>query len=67
MRISFNWLKDFIDITQTPQEIAALLTDCGLEVEGIEDWESISAASPGHNRRTMRDPNSPSRGQPDEP
>lgn len=47
MRISFNWLKDFIDITQTPQEIAASLTGCGLEVEGIEEWESIKGGLSG--------------------
>ncbi len=47
MRISFNWLKDFIDITQTPQEIAALLTDCGLEVENMEEWESIKGGLSG--------------------
>jgi len=47
MRISFNWLKDIIDITQTPQQIAALLTDCGLEVESIEEWESIKGGLNG--------------------
>ncbi len=47
MRISFNWLKDFIDITQTPQEIAALLTGCGLEVENMEEWESIKGGLNG--------------------
>ena len=47
MRISFNWLKDFIDITQTPKEIAAMLTDCGLEVEGTEEWESIKGGLNG--------------------
>ena len=47
MRISFNWLKDFIDIKQTPQEIAALLTDCGLEVESVEEWESIKGGLNG--------------------
>lgn len=47
MLISFNWLKDFIDITQTPQEIAALLTGCGLEVENIEEWESIKGGLNG--------------------
>ncbi len=47
MRISINWLQDFIDLKQTPQEIASLLTDCGLEVEGIEEWESIKGGLNG--------------------
>src|SRR5476649_2024429 len=47
MKISFNWLKEIIDITQTPQEIAALLTGCGLEVEGIEKYQSIKGGLEG--------------------
>jgi len=41
MKISFNWLKKYIDIDQSPEEIAALLTHSGLEVEGVEAHESI--------------------------
>jgi phenylalanyl-tRNA synthetase beta chain len=41
MKISFNWLKKYIDITRSPEEIAHLLTHSGLEVEGIETQESI--------------------------
>lgn len=36
MRISLNWLKEYIDIDQSPEELAHLLTMAGLEVEGIE-------------------------------
>ena len=36
MRISLNWLKEFVDIDQTPAEVAELLTMAGLEVEGLE-------------------------------
>jgi phenylalanyl-tRNA synthetase beta chain len=36
MKISYNWLKDIIDITETPEEIGARLTQAGLEVEGID-------------------------------
>jgi phenylalanyl-tRNA synthetase beta chain len=36
MKISYNWLKDFIDITETPEVIGDRLTQAGLEVEGIE-------------------------------
>ncbi|BAQ65091.1 phenylalanine--tRNA ligase subunit beta [Geminocystis sp. NIES-3709] len=37
MRISFNWLKELVDITITPEELAKILTVAGFEVEDIED------------------------------
>jgi phenylalanyl-tRNA synthetase beta chain len=36
MRISLNWLKEYIDIDNTPEELAHILTMAGLEVEAIE-------------------------------
>jgi phenylalanyl-tRNA synthetase beta chain len=36
MRISLNWLKEYIDLDHSPEELAHLLTMTGLEVEGIE-------------------------------
>lgn len=39
MRISYNWLKSYIDIDLTPHEAAERLTNSGLEVEGIEPIE----------------------------
>jgi phenylalanyl-tRNA synthetase beta chain len=36
MRVSFEWLKDFVDITASPKEVADRLTMAGLEIEGIE-------------------------------
>src|SRR3990170_1938530 len=36
MRISYNWLKEYVDITLTPQQLADRLTMAGLEVEGLE-------------------------------
>lgn len=41
MTISLNWLKEYIDINETPEKIAELLTDLGLEVEGIEEIGGI--------------------------
>lgn len=42
MNISYNWLKDLIDLGLTAEETAAALTRVGLAVEGIhrhgEDW-----------------------------
>jgi len=37
MRISLNWLKDLIEITLSPEELADALTMAGFEVEDIED------------------------------
>ncbi|MBE9541380.1 MAG: hypothetical protein IMF01_03605, partial [Proteobacteria bacterium] len=36
MRVSLNWLKEFVDIDQTPAEVAEILTMAGLEGEGLE-------------------------------
>ncbi|MCF1752874.1 phenylalanine--tRNA ligase subunit beta [Mariniradius sediminis] len=47
MKISINRLKDFIALDQKPEEIAALLTGSGLEVEGIEVFESIKGGLDG--------------------
>jgi len=37
MRISLNWLREIVDITMTPEELAHTLTMAGFEVEDIED------------------------------
>jgi phenylalanyl-tRNA synthetase beta chain len=37
MNVSLNWLKQYITIDKTPHEIEGLLTDLGLEVEGMEE------------------------------
>ncbi|MCH7403477.1 phenylalanine--tRNA ligase subunit beta [Belliella kenyensis] len=47
MKISINRLKHFIELDQTAEEIAALLTGSGLEVEGIETFESIKGGLEG--------------------
>jgi phenylalanyl-tRNA synthetase beta chain len=36
MKISYNWLKTLININETPEELAVMLTNCGLEVDGLE-------------------------------
>jgi phenylalanyl-tRNA synthetase beta chain len=36
MKVSLNWLKDFVEIEHTPAELADMLTMAGLEVEGLE-------------------------------
>ena len=47
MRISYNWIKQFLKIDWKSDEIAALLTDLGLEVEGVEPFESIKGGLKG--------------------
>lgn len=47
MKISYNWLKEYINIDLNPKEVAKLLTDTGLEVEGIEQIESIKGGLKG--------------------
>ncbi len=47
MRISYNWLKQFIKIDWKADETAALLTDLGLEVEVVEAFESITGGLKG--------------------
>jgi len=38
MRLSINWLKDFVDLTTSPAELAEKLTLAGLEIEAIETF-----------------------------
>lgn len=47
MKISYNRLKAYIAIQESPEEIGALLTGSGLEVEGIEVFESIKGGLEG--------------------
>ena len=47
MKISFNWLKDFIDISISPEEVSDHLTFSGLEVETLEKVESIKGGLEG--------------------
>ncbi len=47
MRISYNWLKQFIKTDWKSDETATLLTDLGLEVEGIEKYQSIKGGLEG--------------------
>jgi len=41
MKISYKWLKDLLNFNLTADETAAYLTDCGLEVEGVETFETV--------------------------
>jgi phenylalanyl-tRNA synthetase beta chain len=47
MKISHNWLKQFIAVEQSPEEIAKILTSIGLEVESIETFQTIKGGLEG--------------------
>lgn len=47
MTISYNWLKEYIDIPESPEEIAQVLTGTGLEVEYIEPFSTIKGGLAG--------------------
>ena len=47
MKISYNWLKEFIHTDKTPQEISTILTGTGLEVESVEKVQAIPGGLEG--------------------
>ncbi|MBC3846626.1 phenylalanine--tRNA ligase subunit beta [Winogradskyella echinorum] len=47
MKISYNWLKQFINIDWDAEKTGELLTDLGLEIEGIEQYESVKGGLKG--------------------
>ena len=47
MKISYNWLLEYCRIPQTPEEVASILTGCGLEVESIEKQEQVKGSLNG--------------------
>ena len=47
MKISYNWLKQFLQIDWDAQKTGELLTDLGLEVEGITQFESVKGGLRG--------------------
>lgn len=47
MKISYNWLKRYIDFDIEPNKLSELLTDCGLEVEGLEKVQSVKGGLEG--------------------
>lgn len=47
MKISYNWLQQFLKIDLEAEQVAEILTDLGLEVEGIEKFESVKGSLDG--------------------
>jgi phenylalanyl-tRNA synthetase beta chain len=61
MKISYNWLKEFINTDKTPQEISTILTGTGLEVESVEKVQAIPGGLEGlvigYVKETAQHPN----------
>jgi len=47
MKISYNWLKQFVQIDKTPQELSLILTNVGLEVESVEEVQPVAGGLAG--------------------
>ena len=47
MKISYRWLQQYIDITESPEEIGHVLTSTGLEVESIDPFETVKGGLKG--------------------
>ena len=47
MNISYNWLKNYLNVNLPTEEVSALLTDTGLEVEGVKEVDSVKGGLKG--------------------
>ena len=47
MKISYNWLKDYLECGLTPEGVAEALTSIGLEVDALEQVEEIPGGLAG--------------------
>ena len=47
MKISYNWLKQYVNTDLSPERMAEILTDTGLEVEGLNKIEAVKGGLEG--------------------
>jgi phenylalanyl-tRNA synthetase beta chain len=47
MNISYKWLKEYVDFDLNPQQVADALTSCGLEVDALEEVQTIRGGLKG--------------------
>ena len=47
MNVSLNWLKEYLQIDLDAEKVGEILTEIGLEVEGMEEVESIEGGLKG--------------------
>jgi phenylalanyl-tRNA synthetase beta chain len=47
MNISYNWLKQYVNLDIEPEEVSKILTSIGLEVGGVEEVQTIKGGLEG--------------------
>ena len=47
MKLSYNWLKDYLECNLTPVQVADAMTSIGIEVDGVEEQEEIPGGLAG--------------------
>src|SRR4051812_45857888 len=47
MTISYHWLKEYIDLPESPEETGKILTSTGLEVESVKAFETVKGSLEG--------------------
>lgn len=47
MKVSYHWLRDYLNFDKSPEQLAEILTNTGLEVEGIESIGSVTGGLAG--------------------
>ena len=47
MKISYNWVKDYINTELEPSRVAEILTGIGLEIESMDEWVSVKGGLEG--------------------
>ncbi len=47
MKISYNWLREYLNVDAGTEELSAILTSLGLEVEDVEEWVSVRGGMKG--------------------
>ncbi len=47
MKISYNWLKQYVNVELPVEKVSEILTDTGLEVEGVEKYQSVKGGLEG--------------------
>lgn len=47
MNLSYNWLKNYIKLEESPERVQRMLTDCGLEVEKMERIQNVKGGLEG--------------------
>ena len=58
MKVTLNWLKQYVQFDWSPEELAERLTMLGLEVEGVSDpGAELAAFSVGYVRAAKQHPN----------